>query len=142
MWLKSNTGESRASSSNNQNPKIWISLWKINSQPKHLNLCWCILKGEIPVKSKNIGSGVNYESMCPRCEQFEENVDHAFRDCILASQIWCVSSLGFRFESQNSRSVMEWLESVLLEAPSQIKEMVASILYSIWWARNVKVYEF
>lgn len=69
-------------------------------------------------------------------------MDHVFQECIWASQIWFSSPLGFRFASQKLMFVVEWVQTILLEAPSQVKEMVALILYNIWWAKNVKVHEF
>lgn len=35
----------------------------------------------------------------------------------------------------------DWIEPLLLEAPSQVKEMANSILYSIWWANKSSLAE-
>lgn len=77
--------------------EIWKKIWNLAIPPKQVVLVWKILNNAIPVRANLRTKGVKCPMLCPRCENKIETVDHTFRDCIKATQIWLSSTLGIRF---------------------------------------------
>jgi hypothetical protein len=128
---------SPANTSNQQ--EHWKKLWNLNTIPRHKALLWRIIHRAIPVRSSLAKRGINCNILCPRCLQQEETIEHAFMHCERASKIWFGSKLNIKFNNTHS-SFSDWLIYVLKSLKEDQLNYLASLTYSIWYARNQHVF--
>jgi hypothetical protein len=129
-----------STSANSLNNKLWKTLWSLHTIPRHKVLLWRIMQQAIPVKQALSNRGIQGQTLCPRCLQKEETIEHVFKDCQHADRIWFGSKLGIRFSSVQS-SFRDWLIYAFHNLNNEDLSYVAAICYGIWYARNQQVFE-
>jgi len=68
-------------------------LWDIKFIPNYLTLAWMILKGKILTRANLRRRGISLTSLlCPLCNQEEESINHLFGECMIAFQVWSMTS--------------------------------------------------
>jgi hypothetical protein len=98
-WLDSESPSSANTYSQNNH---WKKLWTLNTIPRHKVLLWRIIQNTIPVKTALSRRGIVCNTLCPRCLQKEETIEHAFMHCERASKIWFGSRLNIKFDSSHN----------------------------------------
>jgi hypothetical protein len=123
----------------NPNNTLWKKLWMLQTIPRHKMMLWRIMHEAIPVKSALNNRGIQCQTLCPRCFQQEETIDHIFMKCHHATRIWFGSKLGVNFNNC-SLSFREWLNHAINTLNDEDLSYVAALIYGIWLARNQEVF--
>jgi hypothetical protein len=120
----------------------WKHLWKLKIPPKHANLIWRILNKAIPVKDHLISRGIKCDPLCVRCNKSIETIDHVFLKCDWVRAIWFGSPLTINFNLLNNhQSFTDWLTTMLENSKNEDMEKIISLIYNIWNARNLFVFQ-
>jgi hypothetical protein len=138
-WEISNSHQAQASN-NQHDTLLWNKLWKTQAPPKQLHLLWRILHNAIPIKTNLIKKGIIKESLCPRCNNTPEIIDHAFLHCDWVSQAWFSSPLTINTNNIQTGSFTNWLKYMITHTHPETIQVIATITYCIWLARNNIVY--
>ncbi|KAK6117351.1 hypothetical protein DH2020_048942 [Rehmannia glutinosa] len=77
---------------------------------------------------------------CQRCGMGPETIEHALRDCIVASEVWMGSALGIWFSSQRRGPFQDFCMEACLSLKLDNLEIFVMIIWAIWFARNKKVF--
>jgi hypothetical protein len=117
----------------------WKKLWSLNTIPRHKALLWRVIQKAIPVKTALNKRGLPCNTLCPRCLEKEETIEHAFIHCTHSSKIWFGSKLDIRFD-QSHQSFSDWVIHALNSLREEDLRHVAAITYGIWFARNQWVF--
>jgi hypothetical protein len=102
---------------------------------------WRILHNSLPVRTELNKKGVRCSILCPRCNSKTESITHIFMQCPKVARIWFGSSLTIKFPDQPNPNFIDWLYEFIIYNDESALISIASILYNIWHARNIKVYE-
>jgi hypothetical protein len=132
------TGDPSTSGSNNDNP-CWGKNWMQNIPPKHNHLVWRILNNALPVRDNLNKRGIHCYPLCPRCNSKIEDINHVFKECIWAQQIWFASPLNIRFVEESAQSFIDWLQYMFTQTKPETTEQISTICYHIWKARNALI---
>jgi hypothetical protein len=112
--------------------KTWKILWKQKIPPKYTHLMWRLFHNGLPVRS-NLGSrGISCNPLCPRCEGKIEDINHVFKGCEWAKQIWFASPLNIRFENLTSTNFKDWLINTLPTTPKEGLELISTLCATIY----------
>ena len=72
-----------------ESPKFSASwIWKANTLPRVKTFLWMCAHNSIGVRSCLMRRGACEEAMCPICQEAEESILHALRDCPWAEAVW------------------------------------------------------
>lgn len=75
------------------------------------------------------------DPLFPRCSAERESINHVFRSCDYANQIW--TALGYRVHMQaGSMNFTEWLSWLFAAHTSMQKTEISNALWATWHARN------
>lgn len=77
--------------------------------------------------------------MCPLCNVDVEHLLHVFFDCRFASECW--SKAGLVYDMQRVEEAPPWLLDRIKNENAETCELIAKVLWGIWFARNQKVWE-
>ena len=122
----------------------WI--WKANTLPRIKTFMWQCAHNSLGVKGCLSRRGMDIDDTCPLCEEGDETVMHALRDCSWVSQIW--RQLGVPFSNQDfwRLDVQDWLVHNGLWKPNGAvgtlpwKVVFPFALWNIWKSRNCFVF--
>jgi ribonuclease HI len=136
-----NSSNSGQTSTNDKEALAWKNLWKAKVPPKQIHLIWRILHNAIPIKPNLISKGINCDSLCPRCYEATESMDHAFLHCEWVRQIWFSSPLTINTSQILNQSFGDWVFYMLTSSNTECIQQILSITYNIWWTRNQKAFQ-
>lgn len=85
------------------------------------------------------GKRVQTSIICPMCINDVEHVVHLFLECRFAKECWKV--LGLEFDTSTVEYCSDWLLQKLKEEDKDMLVSIATGLWGIWAARNLKVWE-
>jgi ribonuclease HI len=139
-WESIKYGQGQTSN-NDKEAQLWKNLWKTNVPPKQTHLIWRIIHNVIPIKPNLISKGIMCDSLCPRCNNATESLDHAFLHCDWVRQLWFSSPLTISTTNIQTHSFGDWLKYMILHTNKESIQMIFSITYSIWFTRNKKVFQ-
>lgn len=100
---------------------------------------WRLRRNNILVRNLLRGRGVQTTVLCPMCMVDVEHLMHVFLDCSLAQQCW--SNLGLSFDVSIGESFPVRLLERLKTESKECKVQIAMVLWGIWYARNLKVWD-
>ncbi|KAK6153378.1 hypothetical protein DH2020_013017 [Rehmannia glutinosa] len=130
------------SSSSHRNRRIWKWLWALSVPTKNKVFLWRVCHNIIPTKLALAKRGVGLNPMCQRCGLDFETMEHAFRDCSWVEFFWAASPLRIRLPTIERRgSLTDWIERLAERKDPDSDNMVAMLLWSVWWARNELVFK-
>lgn len=130
-----------ASTSESTLNEVWKILWNLKVIPRCGHFLWKVLKGIVPTRKRLWNKGVQVPIFCPRCDQVAESIEHALRDCPWVRRVWFLSPLGFSWPSNEDQTFQAWCHTILLSAPKEVGEILATFCYYIWKARNALCFE-
>jgi len=61
--------------------------------------------------------------------------------CPNIHRTWCGSSVTIKFPDQPNPNFVDWLFDFILHKDEQIIIQIAAIIYSIWFSRNLSIFE-
>jgi hypothetical protein len=86
--------------------------------------------------------GIRCSLLCPRCNKALETIDHVFIHCEWTKAAWFGSPLTINFQTNyQGLSLCDCLSNIILKESAEEVEMVISIIYHIWRARNEFVFQ-
>ncbi|GAU20573.1 hypothetical protein TSUD_33200 [Trifolium subterraneum] len=118
----------------------WQKLWKMEVPPKQIHILWRIIHKAIPVKTNLIKKGILCDSLCPNCNKQPETIDHIFFYCDWVRLVWFSSPLTITTSNVPSLSFSDWIFYMLQKATKDSMQILSTITYNIWQARNKKVF--
>jgi hypothetical protein len=139
-WHQADSNQAKHTSSKDD-PINWNNIWKVVNPPKQIHLMWRILNNALPVKSNLILRGMVCDSLCPRCHNGPETIDHVFLNCDQARQVWFSSPLTITTSSSKFQSYRDWFNYMLTNTTKDCIQIIVTITYSLWLARNKKIFQ-
>ncbi|PNX85350.1 hypothetical protein L195_g041418 [Trifolium pratense] len=134
-------GNIQNTSSSNNYQKIWNILWKLNVPPKHSHLLWRVIRNVIPVKDNLFKRGIRSDPLCPRCLNTTETTYHVFLGCEWSKRAWFASPLTLNLNTNQYTDFYDWLDSMINKTNQECIEQITTIIYGIWYARNMLVFQ-
>jgi hypothetical protein len=138
-WDKARKNQAQPSTNPSRHTN-WKKFWKQNNPPKHLHLIWRILNNAIPVKMNLISKGITCDSLCPRCNNNPETIEHTFLKCDWARQVWFNSPLTITISNSLSLSFSDWYNHMLNNTSTECMQILSALIYNLWNARNNKIF--
>lgn len=83
--------------------------------------------------------GVTTPIICLMCSEDIKHLLHLFFDCKYATELW--PKVGLQFAMQEIESAPDWMLSELSRGNAVTNEKISMVLWSIWFARNKRVWE-
>lgn len=79
--------------------------------------------------------------LCPRCNEKIETLEHVFVTCSKITRTWFGSQLNLKILDHQITNLTDWIVFCILNHNEEILIHLASILYYIWFARNLSLFE-
>ncbi|XP_071939782.1 uncharacterized protein [Coffea arabica] len=137
--------DSGSTSYDQQNSRIWKSVWTLKLKHKLKHFIWRCLHHSLPVNEqiqKRTGKG---SPMCRSCGEEVETLEHMFFFCDTAETTWKLAPLQWDGLRELRGNFVKWWEGMLgAKKREQGQEHIAltvNILWQIWKARNRKTFE-
>lgn len=102
-------------------------------------LLWRVCRNVVPVRNLLKRKGVNTTILCPLCGVDVEHLRHIFIDCCYAQACW--HELRVVIDRSVIFTCPDWLLQVLSSESYDRLGQIATIIYGIWSARNLRVWE-
>lgn len=115
------------------NPSL-ASLWKALVNVCIRNLLWRFGLNILPLISKLMKKGIQFDPSCPFCFEFPESLDHVFLHCSSTKMVWFTYPLGLRIMPDIDPLV--WLEKFLSSKDTYGIQPFCTILWNFWKYRN------
>ncbi|XP_019190784.1 PREDICTED: uncharacterized protein LOC109185260 [Ipomoea nil] len=122
---------------------VWNNIWKLRVPSKWRIFLWKALSNILPTITNLVRRRVEIPNICPACGDYEEDIMHILCTCIYARRVWNVSRL--LIPNVDGYDFMQWVEAWLGSSAISagfLKEQICGILYEIWRARNMVVWDF
>ncbi|KAL4293306.1 hypothetical protein AHAS_Ahas18G0114900 [Arachis hypogaea] len=98
-------------------------------------MLWLCLNNGVPTASYRFQRGLATSDFCQRCYLVLENINHCFRTCQKARQIWISLNLGMTVED-SSLDFVSWIRSNL----NKNEFLFAAAFWWIWRNRNNDIF--
>lgn len=66
----------------------WMWIWKLKVPAKLYFFIWLVLHSCLPINSLRASRGMIPMNYCPRCDDTPEDLNHLFRGCPKAKELW------------------------------------------------------
>ncbi|KAL6544962.1 hypothetical protein OROMI_023824 [Orobanche minor] len=117
--------------------KLWNFIWGLGIPEKIKIFLWKCTNGILPVKVGLRKRGVTVDSMCSRCGQACESVEHVARDCSWSNFYWRASPLRFQgILLDGNGSFADWIDLVREKLEDEGRCLFAWLLWNLWYSRN------
>ena len=113
----------------------WLWLWRLRIPEKIKCLLWLCLNNGVPTASYRFQRGISTSDFCQRCYLALEDINHCFRTCQKARQIWISLNLGMTAED-SSLDFVSWIRSNL----NKNEFLFAAAFWWIWRDRNNDIF--
>ncbi|KAL2929855.1 hypothetical protein RDABS01_035265 [Bienertia sinuspersici] len=127
---------------NKENRVKWASMvWNRTSIPKHCFIWWLAVQKRLMVKRRLFKYGVSSDPWCALCGTHEESHDHLFFRCQFSKRVWedVFTWLQVRGKWSNMSELVHWCRRRCRTSKVRSQAIIAacaSVIYSIWQARN------
>jgi len=124
-------------------PGYWTGIWNLKVPPKVKNLLWRICRGYLPTRVRLLDKGVNCPTNCASCDSAHEDLAHVFFVCPFATQVWNRTGLwgSIHHALSTTSSATDAIFSLLQVLSVDLLQRFATVLWSIWKHRNLKVWD-
>ncbi|OMP03957.1 hypothetical protein COLO4_10073 [Corchorus olitorius] len=134
-----------STSSKPRDSKVWRKIWGLNVAPKIRNFLWKASKNINPTGENLVRRHHGRVSICQRCREEVETMEHILFFCPFAQATWKVSSFNYSPRKEGFTSFLQWWIQVFntfVEAGSFSAIGLASYLcWHIWKPRNSFLFE-
>lgn len=117
----------------------WGKIWRLNIPHKLKIFLWRFCRNTIPVRNRLRHKGIVVPILCSMCGIDVEHMAHIFFDCEFSKHCW--SSVGIEVDIEGLEFASDWLLEKLSTEPQDRLILIVTVLWSIWFARNKKVWE-
>lgn len=115
---------------------FWRAIWKLGVPPKIQVFTWRIGHDLLPTNAKIALINLAFNKLYPRCNEVEETLVHAIRDCVMARETLINGGIDNRLLTFTWAGGIEWLEASMRLLNSKAFECFIIILWNIWNVRN------
>ncbi|CAA7014604.1 unnamed protein product [Microthlaspi erraticum] len=120
--------------------------WKTKTTKKLKHFLWQCVSGCVAVKDRLVDRHCGLDRTCPRCEDAPETINHLLFECPKAHQVWELSDIPVTPGVFPCSSLFSNLDYLMWQAQEsgvqeQVLEQYPWIVWFIWKARNVKVFD-
>jgi len=124
-------------------PGYWTGIWNLKVPPKVKSLIWRICRGCLPTRVRLLDKGVNCPTNCASCDSEYEDFAHVFFACLFATQVWHRTGLwgSIQHALSTTSSATNAIFSILQVLFADLLQRFATVLWSIWKHRNLKVWD-
>ncbi|KAG8474050.1 hypothetical protein CXB51_033847 [Gossypium anomalum] len=67
---------------------VWSEIWKTKLAPRNKYFFWLVLHQKLLTKFESASRNMSLTTGCTLCEDIQEIIIHAFRDCTIAAKVW------------------------------------------------------
>lgn len=120
----------------NDNASLWGKMWKVKAPPKVLNLIWRTLSYCLPTMTALAQKKVDVICVCPVCNGEDETALHALVTCPFATLCW--ENVLSGVHQDRGSDFNEWMASIINFISLDMRELVFTVCWAIWKARNEK----
>lgn len=120
--------------------ELWNLIWKIEIPEKIRILLWRISRNILPIATRLTQKGVQIDETCVMCHEEAENPTYCLFKCIYAQEVWRNSPIAMDVDQWPD---IEGKDAVLLGLHTigkPLHGLFAAICWSIWLARNDRVW--
>ena len=129
------------SSCSNSHSNHWNSIWNMVVPKKVKIFLWRAVKDLLPTTENLWKKNVVQEATCQICRNQMESIDHAHLDCKITMKVWQNSPFGKLVQREMYSYVINIIQSLHQQQRELSGELVASLLWVIWNARNKMLFE-
>ncbi|KAA3467625.1 reverse transcriptase [Gossypium australe] len=119
--------------------EFYKKLWRIDLPLKVKLLIWKISWNYLPTKVNLACRRVTSNTLCPRCGQSAEDMNHLFRECPVSKAVWRNMS-DPDFVMFPEAEFIEWLTRVLVLLSLEKCRLYCGLLWVIWEDRNSRMH--
>lgn len=125
--------------------RLWQLIWSIKVPPRIATFLWKVSRKILPTRSFLRSRIDGLDTVCPWCSAHEETLDHLFRACPLANEVWTFIGSWWGWNHIFSRISSFCLYSILnVQRQKFIAKVwhlvVAASLWTIWLVRNELIF--
>jgi len=126
-----------------QKPGYWSGIWKLKVPPKVKNLVWRICRYCFPTRVKLRNRGINCPSECVFCADPHEDSYHILFHFQMVVDTWHAANIWHEISPLLSQfdNAPDIIFNLLEKLPSVQIERIVTIMWSIWKARNLKLWQ-
>ncbi|MCH84190.1 putative ribonuclease H protein, partial [Trifolium medium] len=95
----------------------------------------------VPIKTNLLAKGILCDSVCHTCNKSMETIEHTFLQCEWAMLVWFGSPLTITTINVQAQTFSDWLSYMLNNSTTDSMQIISTITYSIWLARNNRVFQ-
>lgn len=117
----------------------WEWLWKLKLPSNIQFFLWEFCRHVVPIKAVLHVRGVFPSDTCPRCTSIPETLLHCFFTCSHVHPVWQALDLQDYATPLNTNmgTLLSWVHEAVLSYTT----VVSAILWSLWIARNMLIFE-
>lgn len=119
--------------------KLWKAIWKAPVHNRVKNFLWRATKNILPLKHNLLKKGVNFDPACSLCNQGMESVNHLFTECDFARTTFFSSIMCYKIPC--ALDFNDWLLCILTCGDVMSSQILCTLVYKVWLARNLKLYQ-
>ncbi|MCH88735.1 RNA-directed DNA polymerase (Reverse transcriptase), partial [Trifolium medium] len=142
-WLRDERNPCITTPNNNQVEGDWNQLWTLPIPPKVKHFMWRLGRDCLPNRQRLLSKGVECQSNCVVCQEYNENNWHTFLCCADSATCWRKIQLW-----NNLNMIMQQAESfkeVFVKLWSNLNQTqlvsFSMTAWSIWQKRNIQLWE-
>ena len=121
----------------------WI--WHLDIMPKLKIFLWQLCHTSLPTRGTLLNRGLQIDLICPLCNVEIEDVDHLFRRCSIAQEVWGLPNehnwVCINAGTNSINNVQNWLSDLRTSTPLVPLDRVVALLWSTWKVRNNIVFQ-
>ena len=125
-----------ASTSDGPDTQYWSAIWSTSVQPKVRVFLWRACRGILPTQTNLFNKGISHTFSCLWCGEEAETVDHLLWGCDFAQKVWKACPAQIPSSVTVSQSFSELVAQCMVTLNSLSLEIVLTIAWAIWKARN------
>ena len=132
---------STESSSAGSLTKFWNGVWSAKVQPKIRNFIWRACQNILPTQTKLLDKKISSSFSCQLCEDEPETGDHILWRCDFAQRVCSACSVPIPPRVDVNGSFSDFLECCLRDLGFPEVEIMLTVAWMLWVARNELMWE-
>ncbi|XP_033146952.1 uncharacterized protein LOC103867351 [Brassica rapa] len=125
---------------------LWKNIWKLQTTPKIRHFIWRAMAGALAVAEQLHYRGIPVDRTCKACGACQESICHTLFNCPTARDTWSAAGLPLPERGLSQNSVFLNMHHLVActkskNCSTQLRQSIPWVLWQIWKARNVLVFE-
>lgn len=131
--------EDPASTSKDQD-NFWKTLWNLQLPGKIKIFLWRACTHSLPMARALMIRTILSDSICPRCRNATETVEHALVSCPKAWKVWKSAIFKAKLQRTNSANFKQYFSNIQDTLSKEELHLWVTVAWSIWYAKNSVVH--